>query len=517
MRKVVRSEQLFASFILDRDQGLEVAIAAENVIEATSLTEKIQPLPASVPFLEGIMYLRDEVVPVLNLKKRLGLKDSRYDQDAKIAIVILENQRFGLLFDDIREVLRVDDSLLFSIQPALQSDDYVISELITLRAKNRTLEVLDLDRLFPGDSLLVDNQVISSSQPQDSLNYTYSRYVIFISDGQEYGVSIENSREITFPADIDDTFSSGCLEGVLQLRGHTIPVMNADALLKGRCAAREKTTELSRILVMSIDALTFGIVIDEIREIITVTNEKILPMPLREEQSVVGIYEPDPGRNIMLLDVTNLIAAQIERLESMARIKNQGEEEEEDATMAEARHLITENCYLIFSISKHFAIELKDVQEILERDELMAIPAATGFDSEVINLRGKIIPVINLRSFYGYPEQKELSENSRLIICRNKNRTIALQVDTIVTIYKQEQFHLTPSLNQQLQPRKDTLNHLIEFIGEQGVQEHVLVVNTLTLIRNYLQQEIATAEPIIEKSVTEDRIDSLTDPQKGEK
>jgi purine-binding chemotaxis protein CheW len=510
------AEQLFASFILDRDQGLEIAIAAENVTEATSLTEKIQTLPASVPFLEGIMHLRDEVIPVLNLKKRLGLKESAYDQDAKIAVILLADQRFGLLFDDIREVLRVDDSLLLPIQPALQSEDYVISNLITLKTEHRTLEVLDLDRLFPGASLLLDNQAVVSSEKQNVIAYTYSRYVIFISDNQEYGIPVENSREITFPADIDATFHSGCLEGALQLRGNTIPVMSAGSLLKGICRERDDNDELSRILIMSTDALTFGIVIDEIREILTVANEKILSMPCREDQSVAGIYEPTPGRNIMLLEVTNLIAGQVERLESMSRIQPE-DKDEEDAVVAEARHLITENCYLIFSIGKHFAIELKDVQEILERNELMAIPAATGFDSDVINLRGAIIPVVNLRKFYGYPVQNEPSEHSRLIICCNNNYTIALQVDTIITIYKQEQFHPTPSLNPQLQPKKDTLNHLIEFIGEQGVKEHVLVVNSHALAQNHLQQDIPTAEPSIENSSNEDTIDSLTDFKKGEK
>lgn len=251
MRKVIMAEQLFASFILDRDQGLEIAIAAENVTEATSLTEKIQPLPASVSFLEGIMHLRDEVIPVLNLKKRLGLKESTYDQDAKIAVVIMANQRFGLLFDDIREVLRVDESLLLPIQPALHSEDYVISDLITLKTEYRTLEVLDLDRLFQGDSLLVDTQAMPSSQTQDSLHYTYSRYVIFTSGDQEYGIPVENSREITFPADIDDTFSSGCLAGALQLRGRTIPVMSAGALLKGTCSERDDNDELSRTTLSS--------------------------------------------------------------------------------------------------------------------------------------------------------------------------------------------------------------------------------------------------------------------------
>ncbi len=287
------AEQLYASFLLDRDLGLEIAIAAENVTEATTLSETIQPLPASVPFLEGIMHLRDEVIPVLNLKKRLGLKKSGYSDDAKIAVIILANQHFGLLFDDIKEVLRVDNSLLLPIQPALQSEDYVISDLITLKEEHRTLEVLDLERLFLEGSFSDNGHgLASTNQAQPSENFSYSRYVIFTSDGQEYGIPVENSREITFLADIDTTFNSGCLEGALQLRGHTIPVMSAGALLRGTSKKNDEHNDRSRILVMASEELTFGIVIDDIREILTVTNEKILPMPLRDEQSVTGIYEP---------------------------------------------------------------------------------------------------------------------------------------------------------------------------------------------------------------------------------
>ena len=480
------AEQLFASFILDRDQGLEIAIAADSVTEATAITEKIQPLPASVSFLEGIMHLRNKVIPILNMKKRMGISDSAtYDKDAKIAVVTLANQPFGLLFDDIQEVLRVDESLLMPIQPALQSENYVISDLITLKESHRTLEVLDLDRLFDGNELLNEQDTGKQSTAQEGTARTYSRYVIFSSNNAEYGVPVENSRELTFLSDIDDTFKTGHLEGALQLRGHTIPVMNAGTLLH-ETEQESDLPESSRILVMATDLINFGMIIDEIKEILTVCNEEILPTPKGEDDSVTGIYEPQEGRNIMLLDVVNLVSSQMKRLEAMARIRSEDEDKLEVRT-AESRHLITENCYLIFSIDKKFAIELKDVQEIIEHDDLLSLPGYTGFDSKIINLRGQIIPVVNLRSFYDYPENKSPNANSRLIICRHASNLVALQVDTIITIYKQEEFHKTPSLNPQLQKRKDTLDRLIEFIGEQGLAEHVLVVNTANLINNHLQ------------------------------
>ena len=510
------AEQLFASFILDRDLGLEIAIAAENVTEATPLTEKIQPLPASVPFLEGIMHLRDTTIPVLNMKKRMCLEGStKYDKNAKIAVVLLANQKFGLLFDDIKEVLRVDDSLLLPIQPALQSEDYIISDLITLSDQNRTLEVLDLNRLFQGENLLTDTIGTTATTPQATEIRTYSRYVIFSSGGREYGVPVENSRELTFLADIDDMFKTGYLEGALQLRGRTIPVMNASALLTGENNGEPRDS--SRILVMATETLTFGMIIDEIVEILTVCNEDILLMPANGDQSVAGIYEPVPDRNIMLLDVTNLVTSQMELLQSMARIKTGDEEEDVDSTViAASKHLITENCYLIFSIQKHFAIELKDVQEIIEHNSLMPIPGANGFDSKVLNLRGQVIPVVDLRSFYNYPEQKDKNSHSRLIICQDGKHVVALQVDNITTIYKQEEFHNTPSLNPQLQPKKDTLDRLIEFEDEQGIKEHVLVINTRNLLNNHLRQDISNnSSQTINYHETEEQTAPLTDTLQG--
>ncbi len=478
------AEQLFASFILDRDQGLEIAIAANSVSEATTIAEKIQPLPASVSFLEGIMHLRDQVIPILNMKKRLGISQSaEYQKDAKIAVVNLCGQTFGLLFEDIQEVLRVDESFLTPIQPALQSKASVISSLITLKNERRTLEVLNLDKLFPEDTLLaIENEEAGLSSVENETR-TYSRYVIFSSQDTEYGIPVEFTRELTFLSNIDDTFKTGHLEGALQLRGHTIPVMDAGSLLHEYSQREPK--ESNRILVLTTDTLNFGIIIDAIHEILTVCNEKILPTP-QQDDSVTGVYEPQPGRNILLLDVISLVSSQKNLLESMARMKSEDQEQLE-IRIAESRHLITENCYLIFSIEKKFAIELKDVQEIIEQDKIFSLPGAQGFDAQILNLRGQILPVVNLRTFYNFTKSQSVEQNSRLIICRNNGHLVALQVDSIITIFKQEEFHETPSLNPQFDGREDTLNHLIEFAGEEGITEHVLVINIANLINNHLQ------------------------------
>ena len=226
-------------------------------------------------------------------------------------------------------------------------------------------------------------------------------------------------------------------------------------------------------------------IVEEVKEIVSVPDNEILPMPAGGNGKVTGIYPRKKGGNIMLLDMPNLVCDQMEKIKSLARINTRKEDAKEER-LAQAHHLITENCYLVFAIEKNFAIEIKDVQEIIESDGVMGVPGVTGFSSQVINLRGQIVPVICLREFYNYPLINRRAEKSKLIICKKQSRTVALEVDRIVTIFKQEEFHSTPSLNPQLAGRKDTLDRLIDFIGKDGMSEHVLVVNIDNLMRNHM-------------------------------
>jgi purine-binding chemotaxis protein CheW len=97
-----------------------------------------------------------------------------------------------------------------------------------------------------------------------------------------------------------------------------------------------------------------------------------------------------------------------------------------------------------------------------------------------------VVPVVKLREFFGYKKGKSHRAEQKLIICRTDSRTVALEVDGIVTIYKQEQYHKTTSLKPDLAKREDTLDRLIVFDGGVGKKEHVLVVNIHNLIRNHL-------------------------------
>ena len=478
------NEKLFVSFVLDRENGLEIALPAGNVFEATGMNNKIRPLPSSQGFVEGVMQLRDDVIPIVNLKRRLGIVPADYDSDAKVAVVNVLEQRCGLLFDDIRDVFRISSSAIFPINSSLQGDDRIISDLIKLEGASRILELLDLNYLFAGDKSAGIEECAVCKVDEEVVQKSYSRYLVFASAGQEYGVPVHYTQEISFLKEVDEMYQSGTVEGALQIRGHTIPVVDAGALLTGvRC--EDVLNEERRIIILSVDDISFGLIVDQILEIVSIADETILPMPANDNVGAAGVYHHPGGNNVMLLDIDGLVGSQTTQLKSIGRIRKDVDEDEIVARKI-SHNIITENCYLIFAISKNFALELRDVQEIIECAGVLSLPAATGFHRGVINLRGQVVPVVNLRQFYGYPETSGNQSLNKLIICRGKSRTVALEVDAIVTIFKQEQFYTTPSIKRQLSARKDTLDRLIEYADSEGLQEHVLVLNVHNLIQNHL-------------------------------
>ncbi len=510
----MNQEKLFASFLLDQTQGVEIALRAEQVTEATHIQGGIQKLPGSVDFLEGVMHLRDDVIPVINLKKRLGFSPDSYTQEAKVAVVSHFNTRYGLLFEDIKEVFRVKPEKILPINPVLRTDDQAISALIKVEPGKRVVELLDLDHLFAGTGIDYTND--APSHESTAKQKTYSRYVVFSSGGQEYGVSVEIAREITFCREINEIFRTGIVAGAIELRGRTIPIIDTQALFTNSETTELITDEHSRILILSADNCSVGMIVDHIKEITTVADDSILPFPYSDNDNVKGMLSRLDGENTILLDVHNLLCNHVEAIKSMANIGNHKEQEHEDSDTGAhivTHHLITENCYLIFSIGKNFAIEIKDVNEIIENDHVMRVPGASGCSTEVINLRGEVVPIINLRNFYQFDTKKK-SETNKLIICSAHGQTVALEVDKIVTIYKQEQFYATPSLGDQLRSKKDTLDRLIEFLNDQEINEHVLVLNIHSLIRNHLQLE-TTSRQAADLHADQHADDTITEQAKG--
>ncbi|AHH12588.1 Chemotaxis protein cheW [Borrelia hermsii YBT] len=62
--------------------------------------------------------------------------------------------------------------------------------------------------------------------------------------------------------------------------------------------------------------------------------------------------------------------------------------------------------YLLFSLDELYAIEIKYVVEVLEYTKISKIPRTPDYMAGIINNRGKIVPIIDIRKQFGMQERK---------------------------------------------------------------------------------------------------------------
>jgi len=103
-RTVQREELQFIVFTVgDEKFGVDVKQARE-IIPSTELTK----VPNSPDFVLGVINLREEIIPIIDLKQKLRLNsDSRSNQDEKIIIVELDNNLIGMKVDNVSEMIRL--------------------------------------------------------------------------------------------------------------------------------------------------------------------------------------------------------------------------------------------------------------------------------------------------------------------------------------------------------------------------------------------------------------------------
>ena len=81
----------------------------------------------------------------------------------------------------------------------------------------------------------------------------------------------------------------------------------------------------------------------------------------------------------------------------------------------------------------HYALDLSAVERIIQTVEVTLLPEAPDIVLGVINIHGKIIPVVNIRRRFHLPE-KDIEPTNRLIIAHTLKRTVALVVDVVLGV-----------------------------------------------------------------------------------
>ena len=140
--------QLVAFFL----QGEEFAVDIQRVREVLKLPP-ITPLPQSLDFIEGVINLRGEVIPVIDLRKRFRLADAAKSDKARIIIVEIDEGMVGLIVDSVTEVLHLNPS---AIEPPPRRLAGTRTEFISGVGKlgDRLIIILHLEKILSAEEQL---------------------------------------------------------------------------------------------------------------------------------------------------------------------------------------------------------------------------------------------------------------------------------------------------------------------------------------------------------------------------
>lgn len=110
--------------------------------------------------------------------------------------------------------------------------------------------------------------------------------------------------------------------------------------------------------------------------------------------------------------------------------------------------------YVVFSINrKFFGIELFKIREVISYRKITPLPQAGGFIQGIINLRGTVIPVFDLREKFNMPTAAEYTQFHVIIVVEISGRIMGVIVDDVSDVVEisPEEFQTTGNLPSDVQ------------------------------------------------------------------
>lgn len=101
-------------FIVLKLKEQSYGVNVQQILSIERLIE-ITEVPRSSPFIKGVINLRGETTPVIDLKERLQIDGAEQTDDTRILIVKLDDVQVGLIVDSATEVIDIDPAI---IEPA---------------------------------------------------------------------------------------------------------------------------------------------------------------------------------------------------------------------------------------------------------------------------------------------------------------------------------------------------------------------------------------------------------------
>jgi len=404
-------------------------------------------VPLAPAHLLGLANLRGHVLPIVSLRQIFNLPDVPNDELTR-AVVIDLGAPMGFVVDCVTSVISIEPDQLErsdSLSEAGRSD--LVSGVIK-GAGDEMIMLVDFARLIEQSFSEISRATGSSfgdvarqshaESEEDGLS-DETQLVSFVVENQEYAIQIASVQEIVQAPEhvIQVPDGPASLVGIMTLRNRLLPLVSLRHLFS---LPYRELSPTDRVVVVNLNEVSVGLVMDRVSEVLRVPNELVDEMPpimaRGGESDITAICRLGEGaRLVSVIAPERLFSAAV--LES---ISNQHENmEEQDMAGNEAREAgnADESQVVVFRLgAAEFGVPIDSVQEIVRVPEaLTRVPKSPDFVEGVINLRGSVLAVIDQRRRFGL-DSVERSDRQRIMVYLLNGTRTGFIVDSVAEVMK---------------------------------------------------------------------------------
>ncbi len=295
--------------------GQEYALPIHDVQEIVRIPEELVHVPHTQRHVIGVMTLRNRLLPLVSLRQMFDLPGSELTEQSRVVVVSRGAALVGVIMDSVNEVLRVTSADVESLPGMLACDDNLseITDICRLNKGTRLVSIISAENLFSRSAqgeALPESKCMSGEVDADTVETTHDddeQLVLFRLDKEEFGISINSVQEIVrIPEELTHIPKApNCVEGVINLRGSVLPVID---LRRRLSIATVERSDQQRVLVLIIDSVRTGFIVDSVTEVLSIRKNAFITAPyfsseqskllarmanLEEQHRMVQLIEPD--------------------------------------------------------------------------------------------------------------------------------------------------------------------------------------------------------------------------------
>ncbi len=447
----------FVAFNIDSES---FAFPMKSVIEIIRVPDTVQ-VPLTPSSLLGLANLRGSVLPVLDLRRLLRLPEIEHT-DATRVLVADCGKSVGLVVDRVERVLSVESE---NIESSEGVQTTVNADLLTGIIKNgnngnRLTQLLDIKKAVHlefetdhtmtagSDELFADSHKrMTRGQPEESAEDDTAQLVNFVLDGQEYAFDIADVEEIVRVPDKINRVpcSDNHVLGIINLRNRLLPLVSLRRMFSLPEAPME---DHNRIVVVNLREnggvqASVGIVVDQVREVLRVSSDVQDEMPSllkrgEELAEVKGVCRLDDGKRLVSMLSTDRM---FQRSDVQAALEAAKESEDRMASSGEGiqsdERTDDETQLVVFHLNdQEYSVMVEFVQEIIRvPEEMSRVPKTAEFIEGLVNLRGTVLPVLDMRVRFGL-DRIDQNERQRILVLNLNGVRTGFIVDSLSEVLR---------------------------------------------------------------------------------